>query len=297
MSNKVSAMGMSEELAYQLYKVAFENYERAIGDLTQSEHDEALRIAKRKIKIEALVLNSVEASGVRISDSQIEQAMAEISDRYNEHGAMESELEVLGMSREGLADAVARELRVNAVLDYVAGDNLSVSETDASLYYYMNVEKFKQPEIRTARHILITVNEASVENTREVSLKKMYSIASRLRKKPERFEEQAMKHSECPTSLKGGLLGQVKAGILYPELESVLFDLQVGETSDVVESPLGFHILRCDEIQDAGLVPLQAILPRLRESLETQKRKKAQRKWLDDLLKRSAAPMGEAAHV
>lgn len=290
-------MGMSEELAYQLYKVAFESYERAVGDLTTAQHDEALRIAKRKIKIEALVLNSDEASGVSIPDSQVDQAVQEITGRYDDSIAMESDLQALGMSKEGLSKAVARELRVSAVLDYVVGDSVSVSETDASLYYYMNIEKFKQPEIRTARHILVTVNEDSVDNKREESLRRINSIASRLQKKPTRFEEQALKHSECPTSLEGGLLGQVKPGVLYPELETELFALEVGQTSKVVESPLGFHILRCDEIQEAGLVPLNGILPRLRDSLETQKRKKIQRKWLDELVKNTAVPMGEAAHV
>lgn len=51
--------------------------------------------------------------------------------------------------------------------------------------------------------------------------------------------------------MEGGLLGNVTPGKLYPELEPVAFALTAGQISPVVESEIGFHILRCDEIHPA----------------------------------------------
>lgn len=290
-------MGISEEFAYQLYKVAQEKYKCAVGNLDKAQYDDAVRIAKRKMKIEEVVLSSCEAGRVVVPEIQVKDALAEIRGRYENGFSLAHDLQILGMEEQHFSRALARELHVNAVLDFVASAYGCVTDTDASLYYYMNIEKFHQPEIRTARHILITIDESSPENQREQSQCRIRAIVNRLTKAPGRFEEQALKHSECPTSLEGGLLGSVKPGVLYQELERVLFTLSVGEISGVVESPLGFHLLRCDEVLEAGTPPLDDVLPRLREYLETQKRKKMQQQWLSHLLQQHVTQdSGEMAH-
>ncbi|HSL89817.1 MAG TPA: peptidylprolyl isomerase [Ignavibacteriaceae bacterium] len=59
------------------------------------------------------------------------------------------------------------------------------------------------------------------------------------------FAELAKRYSEDPGSAaQGGDLGFVKRGVFYPEFEAAAFRLQQGELSDVVESPVGFHIIQ-----------------------------------------------------
>ena len=118
-------------------------------------------------------------------------------------------------------------------------------------------EQFRRPETRLARHILITINDTIAENTRSAAGKRINAIQARLAKEPQRFEEQALKHSECPTALDGGKLGDLPRGKLFPELDKALFELKAGEVSGVLESELGFHVLRCDTITEAGVLGLR----------------------------------------
>jgi peptidyl-prolyl cis-trans isomerase SurA len=54
----------------------------------------------------------------------------------------------------------------------------------------------------------------------------------------------AKKYSEDPGSKTyGGDLGFVKKGVFYPQFEAAAFALEVGELSDVVETPVGYHII------------------------------------------------------
>ncbi|WP_246434492.1 nitrogen fixation protein NifM [Teredinibacter haidensis] len=281
---------MSQNLAYQLHKVAVEKYACSASALDSVQYQEAVRVAKRKIHIEQAVLRSIEAATVAVPATQVDKVLEDIYARYSDSECVSEDLQSLGIDDEYLYQAISREALVDTVMDLVGSSERPVSDTDVGLYYYMNIDKFKHPEIRTARHILITINEDSPENRRENALRRTEQIFRRLCKNPDRFEEQALKHSECPTSLQGGLLGKVKPGVLYPEIEKTLFAMKTGELSPVVESPLGFHLLRCDDVKEEGVVLLDDVLPKLREHLHTQNRKKAQRVWLDRLLNGTAAP-------
>jgi len=278
-----------KDLKYQFLKVSFEKYNKKLNQLTEEERNEVYRIANRKIHIEKAVLASAESSKVIISTSHLNDSISEIKERYEDTAVFQSDLEDIGIGENEFTQAVGRELQVEAILDYVGSNCDDVSDSDASLFYYMHPKKFVRPETRIARHILVTINEDNPENTSEKSLHKIQQILKRVTDKPKRFEEQALKHSECPTSLEGGLLGEVKKGVLFPDLDTCLFSMKAGEISDVLESEIGFHILRCDEIMTSHTPTLTEVLPKLKDHLSQRNRKIKQRQWLDSVLKQNEA--------
>jgi len=123
------------------------------------------------------------------------------------------------------------------------------------------------------------------ENRREAALQRAKMIAKRLARNPDRFAEQAMKHSECPTALQGGEIGRVKRGSLHPELDTVLFQMREGAVSDVVESEVGYHVLLCEKIHAAGIAPPAEVLPKLLEQMQERAVSRAQKCWVEQLLK------------
>lgn len=280
---------------YYLLKVAREQFGCAPAELSAEQLQRAGRIVTRQMQIEEAVLRSPEATGVVIPPSQVEQAWASIGSRYADGAALRQALASHGLNDEGLRTMLARELKVEAILERVCAGLPPISETDLSLYYFNHPEQFVRPAAREARHILITINPDYPENTRDAARARIEAIAKRLRSKPDRFAEQALKHSECPTSLQGGLLGQITPGTLYPELEACLFELAQGALSPVVESPMGFHVLKCESITPSLHVSLEEALPRLRDGLETRQRKAHQRQWLERLLQ-PPAPVENQAH-
>ena len=98
-----------------------------------------------------------------------------------------------------------------------------------------------------------------------------------------------MKHSECPTALQGDLLGEYQLGQMFPELERILFSLDAGQVSDVVETHLGFHLLRCDAIVNAKLAPFTQAAPRIREILQRRRAQRYQRAWVKQLFQPSTS--------
>lgn len=57
----------------------------------------------------------------------------------------------------------------------------------------------------------------------------------------------------------------MRAGQLFPELDSVLFTLQVGELSEPVSSPMGWHLLQCLGVREAEPILPDEALPQIIE--------------------------------
>ena len=84
----------------------------------------------------------------------------------------------------------------------------------------------------TASHILCSTEVASNKE----------ALKSRLAK-GEDFEELAREVSDCPSGSQGGDLGSFGRGRMVDEFDKAAFDLEVGETSEVVETEFGYHLI------------------------------------------------------
>ncbi len=57
------------------------------------------------------------------------------------------------------------------------------------------------------------------------------------------FAKLARQHSDCPSSKSGGDLGTFGRGSMVPPFEQAAFGMQPGQTSDVIETDFGYHIV------------------------------------------------------
>jgi len=86
------------------------------------------------------------------------------------------------------------------------------------------------------------------------------------------FAKLAEKYSDDPGSAKtGGDLGWIGRGRTVPEFEKAAFSLGKGQTSDLVKSSYGFHIIRVDDKQEAHLKTLAEVKSEIEEKVKQQK--------------------------
>jgi peptidyl-prolyl cis-trans isomerase C len=279
---------MSEYLPYLTLKLARELYQKPPAKLEPDERQRVEQVVSRQLKIEQRILSTPEAAQIVLPPSSLQQALAEIRGRYANEEDYRADLDKSGLDPAGLQAAIERDLTFDAVLDRVASLSVDVSETDVEIFYFMHRERFRRPENRTMRHILVTINESVPGNDRVSARYKIDTIRERVLKSPKRFAEQALKHSECPTALNGGLLGKLKTGQLYPELDQVAATLAAGEISGIVESPMGFHILYCISVEAAGDMDLAQVKDRIRSHLLESRRRACQKAWIASLFKQEA---------
>jgi peptidyl-prolyl cis-trans isomerase C len=275
---------MSEQaVAYLELKAAQNLFGKPPTALEANEREHVRKMAARQFSLEARVLAAPEARDAMVPPASLAAALEEIRKRYAGVADFRADLQHNGLDEAGFMDALERELMVEAILEKVGTRAAKVSDIDVELYYQYHPDQFRRPETRRARHILITINADLPDNTRSVAHARIESIAARLARDPKRFEEQAMKHSECPTALQGGLLGDVPQGQLYPELDAALYAMREGEISGILESPMGLHLLRCDSIAPAAVLTLKEARNPIRTHLEQRRKRVCQQAWVKHL--------------
>jgi peptidyl-prolyl cis-trans isomerase C len=273
------------EFNYHMLRNALNDYQKNLTQLEPPEYQAVHHKASKSYQLESLVISSPEAKRVVVPQTQLDQSVKEVAARYKNRDEFIEDLEHNGLDEEGLRRALYRELLFDGVMQHVAANSADVNDLDIHLFYEMHHERFETAETRQARHILVTVNPEYPENTPAAARRTMLHLVEKLAGRGNRFEQFAKRHSECPTAMQGGRLGDVKRGQLYQELDSVLFSMQQGEISDIVETELGLHILYCEKIRPAKRMPLSKAYPRIREHLQERHRRNCQKAWLAKLQK------------
>lgn len=136
-------------------------------------------------------------------------------------------------------------------IDYVEitsdalADNVEVDAEQIRMMYEQYVSTASAREARKARHILIK----STEDNNATALEKIESLKQQLEQGVD-FAELAKKYSQDPGSaIEGGDLDWISFGDMVKPFEQVLFDLEKGEISGVVESQFGYHLIKLDDVR------------------------------------------------
>jgi peptidyl-prolyl cis-trans isomerase D len=125
-------------------------------------------------------------------------------------------------------------------------------------YYDQNKAEFNQEAKVKARHILISftgARNASAEGSarsKDAAKALATKLLADVKKPGADFAAIASKNTdEASGKAKGGDLGFFKKDQMVKEFANVAFAMKVGQISDLVESPFGFHIIRVDAVQEA----------------------------------------------
>ncbi|MDR3324072.1 MAG: nitrogen fixation protein NifM [Zoogloeaceae bacterium] len=267
-------------LPYLRLKLALEVFKKPPQTLLAPEAARLDKMVARQARIETSILKSAEAANVIVPEATEATRLAEILQRYPNRQEFLADMRQNGLDEATLKTALTRDLVIEAVLEQVAAEMPSVSELDAEIYYHQHPEAFSRPEMRRLRHILITFDNAAQKRAAFALLDDLRQHLSTA----EDFAAAAVKHSQCPTALENGVLGTVKPGQLYPELEPAAFALAEGEISAPLESPIGLHLIFCETLHPALTLPFAEAKERLLTRLNDERRKARQQAWVKGLL-------------
>jgi peptidyl-prolyl cis-trans isomerase D len=156
-------------------------------------------------------------------------------------------------------------------LDDVAKD-VAVPADQIVAYYEQNKSRWSTEEQRRASHILFTVGAGGSAPDKDGARKMAEETLVKVRANPGSFAALAKALSKDPGSAaNGGDLGLFGRNMMVKPFEAVAFALKPGETSDVVETDFGFHIIRVTEVKPAQIKPLDDVRAEIEVEFRRQK--------------------------
>ncbi len=174
------------------------------------------------------------------------------------------------------------------------GGTPKVTDAEIQAYYNEHQADYKLPEEVKTRHILISVPKGADAKTDAAAKAKAEDILKQI-KGGANFAELAKKDSDDPGSKdSGGELPLIPTSSLDPAYAKAAMALNPGQTSDVVRSQFGYHIIQTEQKQAASTRALAQVSDEIRGKLSAQKFVAAQSAYANQLAS-EAAKNGMAA--
>jgi peptidyl-prolyl cis-trans isomerase D len=151
------------------------------------------------------------------------------------------------------------------------GGTPQVSDADVQAYYMAHQDQYKTPEQVKTRHILLTVPKGADAKTDAAAKAKAEDLLKQI-KAGANFADLAKKNSEDPGSKDtGGELPMIATNQLDPAYAQAAMALAPGQTSPVVRSSFGYHIIQTEAKNTSSVKSLAEVKPAIVEQLSTQK--------------------------
>ncbi len=255
------------ELEFQTQLIA---YQRKLNP-----NDPELRKAVLNSLIEEkLMLAQAEFDSIKVTEDEINRQLEfQIENFIQQFGSKEKLEQVYNRSLEKIKRELRDDIRDNLLIQKVQDakfGRLDVSRYEVEQFYnkYKDSIGMVPEEVKLSQ---IFIQAKLSDSDKEYIRKKLSAILDSIKAGGD-FEDFARRYSEDPNTAKsGGDLGFVRRGLFFKEFEEVVFTLNEGELSDIIETPIGLHIAQL--ISRRGeTVRVRHILLKLQTSPESEQK-------------------------
>lgn len=209
--------------------------------ITKSDFEKQLKARYGKDMLYEMMAQDIITKKYKVSDDDVDKEVQKVKNQYGD------QFKTL-LESNRLKDEADFKRQIKFKLAMNEAIKKSVTEKDVKNHY--------KPEIK-ASHILI-----NDENEANEIKKKLDAGAS--------FEELAKQESQDIVSKeKGGDLGYFASGTMAPEFETAAYKLKIGQISNPVKSPNGYHIIKLTGKKD--LKPYDEVKDSIRKNLEEER--------------------------
>ena len=252
---------------------------------------------------EELIFQHGIKQNINIDSATIDRELNHIKEKFPDKklflAALAAQRLTFGVLKKNIKKTLVQEAFVRANI----APEVNVDDSKVKSFYDTNKGTFLKPETFKLRHIYVPTpvpSDGEIESAEDRSKakeiidwvkkearKKIDQAASAL-KEGTSFTIVAKEFSEdANTSEKGGNLGFIMKNQILPEVSRVMVKLNEGETSSVIESSLGFHIIQLTQKKGNQVVPFDEVKPEILNHLLKLETDKKLKNYLSGLRKKS----------
>ena len=222
--------------------------------VTEAEVRERYRFEQEKINLQFVRFSvSDNLSDVRITDEDVQKFYDRNKESLKE--PLKVQVEYIPYSFEQFSGPV------------------QLTDKEVEDYYNSNrATKFTTPKQAKVRYVMVRLDAGADAKQKEAAQVRANRIVAEARG-GKSFAELAKKESQDPSAEKGGEIGWLNQGQLPEALDKQIFALAKGEISEPIETPVGFHIVKVEDIKEEKTLSLAEAKPVITRELKLEKGK------------------------
>ncbi len=231
-----------------------------------------------------LLYQEAEKKGIRADEKKVESRFAEVKQNAPSEDEFQNMLKEMEISEADIKNEISRSFVIQEFIDSQITAGIKVSDEEIKAFYDGHPDYFKKPEEVKASHILIKSDSLKDdEEKKKAARDRLRDIQEKL-KKGEDFAELAKAGSECPSASDGGDLGYFTKGRMVKPFEDAAFALKPGETSDIVVTQFGYHLIRVTDRKPESTVSLDEAKDKISDHLKKQKTMESVNEYIEKLM-------------
>jgi peptidyl-prolyl cis-trans isomerase C len=217
-----------------------------------------------------LLFQESKKKGIKVKTEAVSDQLQKIQQRYPNKEEFKKLLSNMGLTESDVQAQIERGMAIQELIDKEVTEKITVSDEETKAFYDKNPQLFQQPEQIKASHILIKVQADAPADQKAEARKKIEDVQQKV-KKGEDFATLAKTYSEGPSGPRGGDLGYFRRGQMVKPFETAAFSLKPDETSEIVETQFGYHLIKVNDKKPAKKMTYAEVKDRLNEHLKKQK--------------------------
>ena len=229
-----------------------------------------------------LLFQETKKKGVEVKPETVNEQLTIIKQRFPSEAEFNKALEKNNMTESKIRADISRDMAIQQLIDKEVDQKVKITDEESQTFYDTNPQFFQQPERVKASHILIKIDEGASEEKKAEARKKIKDIQKKV-KKGEDFAALAKTYSEGPSAPKGGDLDYFGRGQMVKPFEEAAFSLKPNETSDIVETKFGYHLIKVVDKQPAKKMAYADVKDRINKHLKDQKLRTERQLYFDKL--------------
>jgi peptidyl-prolyl cis-trans isomerase SurA len=214
------------------------------------------QLLERMILVRLQVARAAQ-TGVRVSDEQVDAAIANIARQNNfSIDQLRAQLAGQGQSFTDFRNSVRDELTGQALRQRFAQTRINISESEVEAAMAAQANGGTQYHLA---HILVAMPEAATPEQIATAQKKIDGIKELIDKGEMDFAAAAVRYSDSQNALEGGDLGWRSLDEVPAAFAQTIRGMQVGQVIGPTRGPSGFQLLRLTETRDASQAAPQMV--------------------------------------
>ncbi|HXV06868.1 MAG TPA: peptidylprolyl isomerase [Burkholderiales bacterium] len=186
-------------------------------------------------------------TGLRVTDPEVEAALERIAAENKMKSAeLRQAVEQSGMPFSRFREDLRGELLISKLREREVEAKIAVTDTEIQNFLRTQEAQPERVDEYNLSHILITVPEQASPEELKLRRGRAENALTQIRQGGD-FRQAAASYSDAPDALQGGDMGWRPTGRLPTIFLQALKDMKVGQVSDIVRSPAGFHILKLND--------------------------------------------------